>query len=777
MAVNFGSGTTQIDNRWTAFKALFNNKSLAPVLQYVDDGVVYSIFAFDGPTALTCTIYKGTVPDGITGVYPQATNDADKADFEANYKPNANAKIALPVSAAATSSTIFNAGTITATGSTVVSGLGVKDLSLLINIKNAPTGTTPSVTFSVQDIDPIDVTTVMGTATAGTAMTVAGAEEVSYTAVSSAVKVTWTVTGTTPSFTGVNVTLAQKVAASSSSSAAASDVTGSGALGALNAAVQVATAGLNTVGFQLAAGTLIGTLVTEVSFDGGTTWVATYFDTMTSGKVSTLVFSSANTATAATLVGVGGAGLSRVRVSLYTSGTANVTVRATTRDDPSVLFAAPSGAVTPPDAAWVAGYNGANLVPLRVDRIGNIRPGFDNIQLQEGMEDNSLNSFTWQELTSGMTISSATGVTTLNNGSSLTALAYAILKSNRKFQFGPGGSMRAIFVANLSNQTSVQLDLGFGGVTSTDTPAGAWFSVDFAGLLTANLKCTGGNRLTSATIPVTLGLFSYLVFTIDLNDQGARFTIETQAGVRLSDVTMSQNSAGLGNGPPNWGFTHQSVFVRVLNELTPTPTTAGMILLYYVSVIGTDLGGEKPWADQLAGVGRFSNLDPGTFTQTLQLAAGAAPASKTPANTTVGYTTLGGEFLLTSTASSENLLGVFGYVIPSPYTFYITEIYLPPYFVSTAMGATTPNVHEWAIMSASSSNPSTATGLRYPLGMYSTIAAATAGTLFTGASLDRTFRTPIVLYPGQTLLVLVKVVSGTATGAYRGSIFINGYFE
>ena len=150
------------------------------------------------------------------------------------------------------------------------------------------------------------------------------------------------------------------------------DVTTTGTLGALNAAVQVVTAGLNTAGFQLAAGTLIGTILPEVSFDGGTTWNSTYFDTPTSGKVSTIVFASANTATAATIVGVGGSGLSRVRVSAYTSGTANVTVRATTRTDPSVLFATQAGLVLPPTVAVIAGSDGTDARAITTDTSGRL---------------------------------------------------------------------------------------------------------------------------------------------------------------------------------------------------------------------------------------------------------------------------------------------------------------------------------------------------------------------------------------------------------------------
>lgn len=144
------------------------------------------------------------------------------------------------------------------------------------------------------------------------------------------------------------------------------DVTATGALGALNAAVQVITAGLETVGFQLAAGTLVGTIVPEVSFDGGTTWVSTYFDTASGGKVASIALTNPSPATAATIVGVGGSGISRVRVSAYTSGTANVTVRATTRGDPSVLFAGPIAGTPPLHAAYIGGTDGTNLVGFKV---------------------------------------------------------------------------------------------------------------------------------------------------------------------------------------------------------------------------------------------------------------------------------------------------------------------------------------------------------------------------------------------------------------------------
>jgi epidermal growth factor receptor substrate 15 len=149
------------------------------------------------------------------------------------------------------------------------------------------------------------------------------------------------------------------------------DVTSSGTLNALNASVQVSTAGLNSVGFQLAAGTLIGTIVAETSFDGGTIWVPTYFDDpVTFSTTSSIVFASSNIATARSIVGVGGSGISRVRVSAFTSGTASIIMRASNVDDPCTLTAGAAGTSVPLVVTQVGGSDGTNIRALKVSSSG-----------------------------------------------------------------------------------------------------------------------------------------------------------------------------------------------------------------------------------------------------------------------------------------------------------------------------------------------------------------------------------------------------------------------
>ena len=127
------------------------------------------------------------------------------------------------------------------------------------------------------------------------------------------------------------------------------------ALNALNTAATINAFGYLAVGGFLAAGTLVGTIVAETSFDGGTTWTGTYFDI--GNKVSSIVFGSANTATSFSIIGSAGASNYRVRVSAFTSGTANCTLRADQIHDPTVEFTGLTAAtVQPPLAAQMGGW-------------------------------------------------------------------------------------------------------------------------------------------------------------------------------------------------------------------------------------------------------------------------------------------------------------------------------------------------------------------------------------------------------------------------------------
>jgi hypothetical protein len=93
MPIQFGNQFISISSDWTEFK--INARQRGYSLQYQIEGETYFIFGIDGPLAFNCVIWTGIVPDGvINGGYSQAQNDADKADFETNFKKDANQPLA-----------------------------------------------------------------------------------------------------------------------------------------------------------------------------------------------------------------------------------------------------------------------------------------------------------------------------------------------------------------------------------------------------------------------------------------------------------------------------------------------------------------------------------------------------------------------------------------------------------------------------------------------------------------------------------------------------------
>lgn len=100
-------------------------------------------------------------------------------------------------------------------------------------------------------------------------------------------------------------------------------------LSAVNANVSINLEGLNSVGFQLNAGTFVGTLLAEASVDGGTTWTPVpFYDPVNSAILTNLAFSPNTITKILSIIPIGGASNVRVRVSQYTSGSATSLLRA-----------------------------------------------------------------------------------------------------------------------------------------------------------------------------------------------------------------------------------------------------------------------------------------------------------------------------------------------------------------------------------------------------------------------------------------------------------------
>jgi hypothetical protein len=175
-----------------------------------------------------------------------------------------------------------------------------------------------------------------------------------------------------------------------------------------------------------------------------------------------------------------------------------------------------------------------------------------------------------------------------------------------------------------------------------------------------------------------------------------------------------------------------------------------------------------------------SQEDPTTGAQTNNLTSSGGPTPagpQTPLATSCIYSSLGGEYNLNVTIANENLLGVFAYPVPAGRTLYITNVILPPPVVTYQLSGG-PFGQLWELFVASSTNPSTATGTRFPLTTFGGTAGLQAGNNLQGAGvLQLSLQTPIVAVAGQWVLICYKVVGmGGSSGVFRGTCHINGYF-
>ena len=78
-------------SEWSSFKKAVQERGLQLQFKESDEG--YSVWGYDGPELLSTLLYKNPAPPGTLGNDPvaqQAIYDAERADFEANYKPYSN---------------------------------------------------------------------------------------------------------------------------------------------------------------------------------------------------------------------------------------------------------------------------------------------------------------------------------------------------------------------------------------------------------------------------------------------------------------------------------------------------------------------------------------------------------------------------------------------------------------------------------------------------------------------------------------------------------------
>jgi len=184
---------------------------------------------------------------------------------------------------------VLTNATVTSNGSTVLTGYGFQQIALVVNVKAAPTGTTPTIVFTIQEVDPGDKITTFGNSATTTSINATGVFTATInTTTSGSVKISWTISGASASFTQLYATVVAKstpstqtvsvVATAATNGLVFGQVTGSaGALAAIRATTytEQTTAAQRSVKSASANDTSAGT--------GARTVVITYYDASMNG--------------------------------------------------------------------------------------------------------------------------------------------------------------------------------------------------------------------------------------------------------------------------------------------------------------------------------------------------------------------------------------------------------------------------------------------------------------------------------------------------------------
>jgi len=425
---------------------------------------------------------------------------------------------------------------------------------------------------------------------------------------------------------------------------------------------------------------------------------------------------------------------------------------------------------------------------LRASTTGTLRTSDDSLFLYDAFEGTTRNQNVWVETATTMVSAQTTAVgLTLNNASTLTTTTGILESSHRAIPLIPRAGL--VFRAHLRalGATNCVEEWGFSNQTSATTALhnnGAFFRRDSAGSLQPVLAFNGTETQGSVMSgPATTDYAWYEVF---LEDGRALFQVFSATGALLASQAMEIGASGAGGGSTTqarmFAVTHINAFFRVLN--TGAAGTAPQIIVNQAAVYVVDSVSQRDWLTSLSGMGYNAVTSPTTYAQTANYTNNTAPTARTLSNTAAAETTLGGLVRANSIAGGTTDLILFGFQVPSPYTFYFTGIRIPAPLNEVVAVATTATIFTY-FMAFNSSAVSLATGAPYAPrfvalgGVHSAAVAVAANVQFSGADVVWQPKMPIAVQPGKFLHIGCRELVGTATATetYQWAIAVEGYFE
>jgi len=414
--------------------------------------------------------------------------------------------------------------------------------------------------------------------------------------------------------------------------------------------------------------------------------------------------------------------------------------------------------------------------PMLMTTSGHVEVSQDQMVFYDQVDGVVLNSNLWNSSATTMTITQAAGLIGLNAGLSTTTGANARIESIKAVPLY--GTMPVVVnfgaSVNTAPEANATIEMGIGTCTGTSAPTDGIFfrwtsAATFVGVINF-----GGAEATTA--PMTApSINDFHTFRIIIDNELVYFAI-----VDTSSLTIL--SRPLANPFPV-SNARQPVFARVYNGGS-APSTAPRLQIGNVMALQAVMNMNRDWPTTMSSLGRGCYQSPvTTFAQTQNFTNSTAPTNATLANTTAGYTTLGGKFSFAAPAGAATDFALFGFQVPAGFQLFVTRVDINTINTGAAV-ATTATILDWGIGLNSSSvslattdGPGTWAPRRRSMGLQGWIVGAAIGVA--APELTNTYDPPLVVDSGRYFHVIVCVPVGTATASQvvRGSASIHGYFE
>ena len=414
------------------------------------------------------------------------------------------------------------------------------------------------------------------------------------------------------------------------------------------------------------------------------------------------------------------------------------------------------------------------------------RMGVDQTLWYDVFNHSVINTSKYMGVTSTMTNSMGSGFFTLNSGSALASGNVSRVQTWKTFGIPQSGALYvdmeiAFAIQPLANAIA---EWGLGYASGIASPTDGCFFRQYAGAVYGVVNNNGAETLVNLT---TAG-FSYTVnmvnhYLIVIHTDRVEFWVNDRmfGAISLMGTTATLSSMSLS----------LPALFRVYNAAAVA--SALVMKMAAFGVTQADIAMNRSWETSQSGMGLSATNSPDgqTAGQLANYGNSSAPASATLSNTAAGYSNLGGQWQFAAVAGAETDYALFGYQVPAGAAnmpgrnLIIRGIHIETFNTVVAV-ATTPTIFQWglgiggsalSLATVDSATAGTRAHRRVALGCQYLPIGAVVGQQ--ANSLDFQFPVPIVVEAGAFIVIDLKMPVGTATSTeiFRGTCFVNAYFE